>query len=275
LGVGPVGHPSPRVPATGHGDLGVPQGRAVPLRDRKTVHLFLDGEFRTAHDPPQGLLGAGGDLRLLEHEFRVGEGRQHTVGVPQFPLPQPVHRMSFQLLVPVSGRPHRPVWSCMVGSFSKNPTVLKPSPEILAAMSVRHEQAPDRPLEGETRRLTEESLPCHTTSRTETPNIEGSSTFRLNRGTVCRARTSFRSVSFLGCSMTTLTVQSALLALTDYWAEHGCVITQPSNVEVGAGTLNGSTFLRVLGPEPWRVAYVEPSVRPDDARYGLNPNRLQ
>ena len=75
--------------------------------------------------------------------------------------------------------------------------------------------------------------------------------------------------------MTTLTVQSALLALTDYWAEHGCVITQPSNVEVGAGTLNGSTFLRVLGPEPWRVAYVEPSVRPDDARYGLNPNRLQ
>ena len=75
--------------------------------------------------------------------------------------------------------------------------------------------------------------------------------------------------------MTTLTMQSALLALTDYWAEHGCVITQPSNVEVGAGTLNGSTFLRVLGPEPWRVAYVEPSVRPDDSRYGLNPNRLQ
>src|SRR5699024_11471051 len=93
-------------------------------------------------------------------------------------------------------------------------------------------RASTRPApEGETRRLTEESLPCHTTSRTETPNIEGSSTFRLNRGTVCRARTSFRSVSFLGCSMTTLTVQSALLALTDYWAEHGCVITQPSNVE--------------------------------------------
>src|SRR5699024_3057348 len=101
-------------------------------------------------------------------------------------------------------------------------------------------RASTRPApEGGTRRLTEESLPCHTTSRTETPNIEGSSTFRLNRGTVCRARTSFRSVSFLGCSMTTLTVQSALLALTDYWAEHGCVITQPSNVEVGAGTLNG------------------------------------
>src|SRR5699024_5543460 len=101
------------------------------------------------------------------------------------------------------------------------------------------------------------------------------STCRLNRGTVCRARTSFRSVSFLGGSVTTWTLQRALLALTDYWAEHACVITQPSNVAVAAGTLTGSTLLRVLGPEPRRVAYVEPSVRPHDARYGLNPNRLQ
>ncbi|HEY3004640.1 MAG TPA: glycine--tRNA ligase subunit alpha, partial [Kribbellaceae bacterium] len=70
-------------------------------------------------------------------------------------------------------------------------------------------------------------------------------------------------------------MQDALLALTRYWTERGCMIVQPFNTEVGAGTLNPATVLRVLGPEPWRVAYVEPSVRPDDARYGENPNRLQ
>jgi len=72
-----------------------------------------------------------------------------------------------------------------------------------------------------------------------------------------------------------LTMQDALLALTRYWTERGCMIAQPFNTEVGAGTLNPATVLRVLGPEPWHVAYVEPSVRPDDARYGQNPNRLQ
>lgn len=72
-----------------------------------------------------------------------------------------------------------------------------------------------------------------------------------------------------------LTMQDALLALTRYWTDQGCMIAQPMNTEVGAGTLNPATFLRVLGPEPWRVAYVEPSVRPDDARYGENPNRVQ
>jgi glycyl-tRNA synthetase len=72
-----------------------------------------------------------------------------------------------------------------------------------------------------------------------------------------------------------LTMQDALIRLTDHWAGHGCLIAQPMNTEVGAGTLNPATALRVLGPEPWRVAYVEPSVRPDDARYGDNPNRLQ
>lgn len=72
-----------------------------------------------------------------------------------------------------------------------------------------------------------------------------------------------------------LTMQEALSRLTSYWAERGCLVTQPMNTEVGAGTLNPSTFLRVLGPEPWRVVYVEPSVRPDDSRYGENPNRLQ
>ncbi|WP_184693328.1 glycine--tRNA ligase [Saccharothrix tamanrassetensis] len=70
-------------------------------------------------------------------------------------------------------------------------------------------------------------------------------------------------------------MQDALLALTRYWTERGCIAVQPYNTEVGAGTLNPATVLRVLGPEPWRVAYAEPSVRPDDARYGENPNRLQ
>ncbi|MFD5829310.1 glycine--tRNA ligase subunit alpha, partial [Lentzea sp. NPDC060358] len=70
-------------------------------------------------------------------------------------------------------------------------------------------------------------------------------------------------------------MQDALLALTKYWTDRGCIVVQPFNTEVGAGTLNPATVLRVLGPEPWRVAYVEPSVRPDDARYGENPNRLQ
>lgn len=70
-------------------------------------------------------------------------------------------------------------------------------------------------------------------------------------------------------------MQDALLALTRYWTDRGCLVVQPYNTEVGAGTLNPATVLRVLGPEPWRVSYVEPSVRPDDARYGENPNRLQ
>ena len=70
-------------------------------------------------------------------------------------------------------------------------------------------------------------------------------------------------------------MQDAILRLTAYWVQHGAVLAQPYNTEVGAGTLNPATFLRVLGPEPWRTAYVEPSVRPDDSRYGENPNRLQ
>ena len=73
----------------------------------------------------------------------------------------------------------------------------------------------------------------------------------------------------------TLTMQDAMIRLAEYWAGQGCAIVQPMNTEVGAGTLNPATALRVLGPEPWRVGYVEPSVRPDDSRYGDNPNRLQ
>jgi glycyl-tRNA synthetase len=69
--------------------------------------------------------------------------------------------------------------------------------------------------------------------------------------------------------------QSIILKLQDFWASKGCLITQPYYTQVGAGTMNPATFLRVLGPEPWNVAYVEPSVRPDDGRYGENPNRFQ
>jgi len=71
------------------------------------------------------------------------------------------------------------------------------------------------------------------------------------------------------------TFQELILALERFWATKGCLILQPYDVEVGAGTMNPATFLRVLGPEPWNVAYVEPSRRPADGRYGENPNRLQ
>lgn len=72
-----------------------------------------------------------------------------------------------------------------------------------------------------------------------------------------------------------LNFQQVILKLHQFWAEQGCIIWEPYNVQVGAGTGNPATLLRVLGPEPWRVAYVEPSVRPDDGRYGENPNRMQ
>jgi glycyl-tRNA synthetase alpha chain len=75
--------------------------------------------------------------------------------------------------------------------------------------------------------------------------------------------------------MTTMTFQNLILGLQKFWAEHGCLIMQPYNSEVGAGTFNPATFLRALGPEPWNVAFVEPSRRPSDGRYGDNPNRLQ
>ncbi len=71
-----------------------------------------------------------------------------------------------------------------------------------------------------------------------------------------------------------LTFQDLILTLHRYWGEQGCVILQPYDVEVGAGTLNPNTVLRALGPKPWRAAYVQPSRRPADGRYGENPNRL-
>ena len=69
--------------------------------------------------------------------------------------------------------------------------------------------------------------------------------------------------------------QGLILALQRYWAAQGCVILQPYDIEVGAGTFHPATALRALGPEPWRAAYVQPSRRPTDGRYGENPNRLQ
>jgi glycyl-tRNA synthetase alpha chain len=69
--------------------------------------------------------------------------------------------------------------------------------------------------------------------------------------------------------------QDLIRTLQDFWVKRGCVLVQPYNSEVGAGTYNPTTFLRALGPEPWNVAYTEPSRRPSDGRYGDNPNRLQ
>ena len=72
-----------------------------------------------------------------------------------------------------------------------------------------------------------------------------------------------------------LTFQQIILRLQTYWAERGCALLQPYDMEVGAGTSHTATFLRAIGPEPWRAAYVQPSRRPKDGRYGENPNRMQ
>jgi glycyl-tRNA synthetase alpha chain len=72
-----------------------------------------------------------------------------------------------------------------------------------------------------------------------------------------------------------LTFQQIILKLQDYWDQQGCTLMQPYDMEVGAGTSHTATFLRALGPEPWKAAYVQPSRRPKDGRYGNNPNRLQ
>ena len=74
---------------------------------------------------------------------------------------------------------------------------------------------------------------------------------------------------------TTKSFQNLILKLQNYWAEKGCAITQPFDMEVGAGTFHPATFLRSIGPEPWKAAYVQSSRRPSDGRYGENPNRLQ
>ena len=76
-------------------------------------------------------------------------------------------------------------------------------------------------------------------------------------------------------SDTPKTFQDLILALQHYWSRQGCALLQPYDMEVGAGTFHPATFLRAIGPEPWRAAYVQPSRRPTDGRYGENPNRLQ
>src|SRR6185312_953389 len=73
----------------------------------------------------------------------------------------------------------------------------------------------------------------------------------------------------------TRSFQGLILTLQQYWADQGCVILQPYDMEVGAGTFHPATTLRALGPKPWNAAYVQPSRRPKDGRYGENPNRLQ
>ena len=72
-----------------------------------------------------------------------------------------------------------------------------------------------------------------------------------------------------------LTFQEIILTLQRYWSSQGCVLLQPYDMEMGAGTFHPATFLRALGPEPWKSAYIQPSRRPKDGRYGNNPNRLQ
>ncbi|HEY3120422.1 MAG TPA: glycine--tRNA ligase subunit alpha, partial [Vicinamibacteria bacterium] len=71
-----------------------------------------------------------------------------------------------------------------------------------------------------------------------------------------------------------MTLQEVIFALERFWSDRGCLAHQPWDMEVGAGTMHPETFFRVLGPQPWRVAYVQPSRRPADGRYGDNPNRL-
>ena len=72
-----------------------------------------------------------------------------------------------------------------------------------------------------------------------------------------------------------ITLQQLVQRLEQYWGNQGCVLLQPYDMEVGAGTFHTATFLRAIGPEPWKAAYVQPSRRPKDGRYGDNPNRLQ
>ena len=80
--------------------------------------------------------------------------------------------------------------------------------------------------------------------------------------------------TFLYLGGNTMNFQDMIFALKSFWSSQGCIIYEPYDVEKGAGTMNPATFLRTLGPEPWHVAYVEPSRRPADGRYGDNPNRL-
>ncbi len=93
---------------------------------------------------------------------------------------------------------------------------------------------------------------------------------------ICLSLSSFNLVNIVSTPIQKVTTfQGLILALQTYWAQQGCVLLQPLDLEVGAGTFHPATFLRAIGPEPWSAAYVQPSRRPTDGRFGDNPNRLQ
>jgi glycyl-tRNA synthetase alpha chain len=93
---------------------------------------------------------------------------------------------------------------------------------------------------------------------------------------ICVSLLSFNLVNIVSTPIQKVTTfQGLILALQTYWAQQGCVLLQPLDLEVGAGTFHPATFLRAIGPEPWSAAYVQPSRRPTDGRFGDNPNRLQ
>ena len=97
-----------------------------------------------------------------------------------------------------------------------------------------------------------------------------------SHGQMAQGATALRELPYVSTpSGDVATFQGMILTLESFWAKHGCVIEQPLDIEVGAGTFHPATFLRAIGPEPWRSAYVQPSRRPTDGRYGDNPNRLQ
>ncbi len=103
----------------------------------------------------------------------------------------------------------------------------------------------------------------------------------MRQGRRCRDKTAYRFLPAprgnqgLEAKKTMLTFQEILLTLQNYWGRQGCALLQPYDMEMGAGTSHTATFLRSIGPEPWNAAYVQPSRRPKDGRYGENPNRLQ
>src|SRR5438874_12581669 len=97
---------------------------------------------------------------------------------------------------------------------------------------------------------------------------------RAIEGSVSQCLCGGSSLCPLDLSVSIVTFQSLILQLSEFWASRGCALQQPLDVEVGAGTTHPETFLRVLGPAHWNVAYVQPSRRPADGRFGENPNRL-
>ncbi|KAL2319880.1 hypothetical protein Fmac_028849 [Flemingia macrophylla] len=162
------------------------------------------------------------------------------------------------ILSPICGRSKRGAMGILalplvISVLKPTPTLLRPSHSLLLSHRHRHRQF------------------ATTTAATATASANATPSPSLSRHS---SSTSTHSDT-RSQNSATLTFQQAIQRLQEYWASVGCSIMQCSNTEVGAGTMNPLTYLRVLGPEPWNVAYVEPSIRPDDSRYGENPNRLQ